>query len=178
MRASTCPAESTFQGLSPTVATSSSAEEDRPEKSGPSDGLGEDERKAPALDHSRLSRTSSQGELRWCDFVRVEQPRIRHIVGIGTLNPFHHQLPNRRQERSRWRGGRFASTSLRHRWSLEELTVARYADVNMDWDASSISMSINNRLLTQLLSMQQLPNQSRFKSHSTTRPPQTPAASF
>jgi hypothetical protein len=39
-------------------------------------------------------------------------------------------------------------------------------DVNMDSDVSSISMSINNGVLTQLLSIQQLPTQSRFKSHS------------
>jgi hypothetical protein len=83
-----------------------------------------------------------------------------------------------RLERSRWRGGRFACTSLIRRWSLEGLTVARYDDVNMDGDVSSISMSINNWLLTQLLSIQQLPTQSRFKSHSSPRPPQTPAASF
>jgi len=75
---------------------------------------------------------------------------------------------------SRWRGGRFAYTSLIRRWSLERLTVARYDDVNMDSDVSCISMSINNGLLTQLLSIQQLPTQSRFKSHSSTRPPQTP----
>src|SRR5271169_1787472 len=82
-----------------------------------------------------------------------------------------------RQGRSRWRGGRFACTSLIRRWSLERLTVARYDDVNMDSDFSIISMSINNGLLKQLLSIQQLPTQSRFKSHSSTRPPQTPAAS-
>src|ERR1700682_5005101 len=79
---------------------------------------------------------------------------------------------------SRWRGGRFACTSLIRRWSLEELTVARYDDVNMDSDVSGISMSINNGLLAQLLSIQQLPTQSRFKSHSSPRTPQTPAASF
>jgi hypothetical protein len=38
-------------------------------------------------------------------------------------------------------------------WS-EGLTVVRYDDVNMDRDVSSISMSINNGLLTQLLSIQ------------------------
>src|SRR5258708_26122857 len=63
------------------------------------------------------------------------------------------------------------------RWSLEGLTVERYDDVNMDGDFGSISMSINNRLLKQLLSIQQLPTQSRFKSHSSARPPQTPASS-
>jgi hypothetical protein len=67
---------------------------------------------------------------------------------------------------SRWRGGRFAYTSLIRRWSLEELTVVRYDDVNMDSDVSSISMSINNGLLAQLFSIQQLPTQGRFKSHS------------
>src|SRR6267143_6572049 len=87
-------------------------------------------------------------------------------------------LPNCLSERSRWRGGRFACTSLIRRRSLERLTVVRYDDVNMDSDDSSISMSINNGLLTQLLSIQQLPTQSRFKSHSSPRPPQTPAASF
>jgi hypothetical protein len=81
-------------------------------------------------------------------------------------------------QRSRWRGGRFACTSLIRQGSLEGLTVVRYDDVNMDSDDSSISMSINNGLLTQLLSIQQLPTQSRFKSHSSPRPPQTPAASF
>jgi hypothetical protein len=85
--------------------------------------------------------------------------------------------PGNWQGRSRWRGGRFACTSLIRRWSLEQLTVARYDDVNMDSDFSSISMSINNGLLKQLLSIQQLPTQSRFKSHSSARPPQTPAAS-
>jgi hypothetical protein len=35
----------------------------------------------------------------------------------------------------------------------------RYDDVNMDSDVSSISMSINNGVLTQLLSIQQLPTQ-------------------
>jgi hypothetical protein len=44
--------------------------------------------------------------------------------------------------------------------------VVRYDDVNMDSDVSSISMSINNDLLKQLFSIQQLPTQSRFKSHS------------
>jgi hypothetical protein len=56
--------------------------------------------------------------------------------------------------------------------------MVRYDDVNMDSDVSSISMSINNGILAQLLSMQQLATQSRFKSHSSPRPPQTPAASF
>ena len=86
-------------------------------------------------------------------------------------------LASDRQGLSRWRGGRFACTSLRRQWSLERLTVGNYDDVNMASDVSSISMSINNRLLVQLLSIQQLPTQSRFKSHSSTRPPQTPAAS-
>ena len=34
-------------------------------------------------------------------------------------------------------------------------------------------MSINNGLMTQLLSMQQLPTQRRFKSHGSPGPPQT-----
>src|SRR5438045_5015782 len=83
-------------------------------------------------------------------------------------------FPVCRPERSRWRGGRFACTSLIRRWSLEGLTVARYDDVNMDSDVSSISMSINKWRLTQLTSIQQLPTKSRFKSHSSPRPPQTP----
>jgi hypothetical protein len=57
-------------------------------------------------------------------------------------------------ERSRWRGGRFACTSLIRRWNLEGLAVARYDGVTMDSDVGSISMSINNGLLTQLLSIQ------------------------
>ena len=47
-------------------------------------------------------------------------------------------------------------TSLIRRWSLEGRTVARYDAVNMDRDVT-ISMSINNGLRAQLLSMQQLP---------------------
>src|SRR5580704_9762255 len=42
--------------------------------------------------------------------------------------------------------------SLIRRWTLERLTVARYDDVNMNSDVSSISMSINNGILAQLLS--------------------------
>ena len=83
----------------------------------------------------------------------------------------------RRLGLSRWRGGRFACTSPMRRWSLEQLTVPQYDDVNTDSDFGIISMSINNGILRQLLSIQQLPSQSRFKSHSSTRPPQTPAAS-
>jgi len=66
-----------------------------------------------------------------------------------------------RLERSRWRGRRFACISL-----IRRLTVVVYDDVNMDSDVSRISMSINNGVLTHLLSIQQLPTQSRFKSHS------------
>ena len=90
-------------------------------------------------------------------------------------SPFE-SIHTSRLERSRWRGGRFACISLIRRWSLEGLTVVRYDDVNMDSDVSNISMSINNGLLTQLPSIQELPTQSRFKSHSSPRPPQTPAA--
>jgi hypothetical protein len=99
-----------------------------------------------------------------------------HQVGQRTFTSKLLSMPS--TQRSRWRGGRFACTSLIRRWSLEGLAVARYDGVNMDSDVSSISMSINNGLLTQLLSIQQLPTQSRFKSHSSPRPPQTPAASF
>ena len=91
-----------------------------------------------------------------------------HQVGQRTFTSKLLSMPS--TQRSRWRGGRFACTSLIRRWrriqSLESRTVVRYDDVNMDSDVSTISMSINNRLVTQLLSIQQLPTQSRFKSHS------------
>ena len=49
--------------------------------------------------------------------------------------------------------------------------MARYDDVNMDSDVSGISMTINNGVFKQLLSIQQLPTQSRFNSHrSRVRP--------
>jgi hypothetical protein len=70
-----------------------------------------------------------------------------------------------------------ACVSLRWRWSLEGVTAPRYDDVAMIGDATNISMSINNGLLAQLPMLQRLPNQSRFKSHSAPRPPQTPAPS-
>src|ERR1700732_3619401 len=111
----------------------------------------------------------------------LEEARCRdctdsgQVVGKQELIRF---LPVCPSERSRWRGGRFACTSLIRQGSLEGLTVVRYDDVNMDSDDSSILMSINNGPLKQLLSIQQLPTQSRFKSHSSPRPPQTPAASF
>ncbi len=44
------------------------------------------------------------------------------------------QLLDGRLGLSRWRGGRFACTSLLRRWSLAGLTVARYDDVNMASD--------------------------------------------
>ena len=103
--------------------------------------------------------------------------RLRANRNLITYTAVCTQFPNRRPGLSRWRGGRFACTSLIRRWSLERLAVARYDDVHMDSDVSSISISINNEFLAQLLSIQQLPTQSRFKSHSSTRPPQTPAAS-
>jgi hypothetical protein len=56
--------------------------------------------------------------------------------------------------RSRWRGGRYRVYSLKRRWSLEELTVQRYDDIDMNGDASSISMNINNCLIAQLLFLQ------------------------
>jgi len=72
------------------------------------------------------------------------------------IKPSDLSVPDCRLGLSRWRGGRFACTSLIRRWSLERLTVARYDDVNMDSDVSTISMSINNGLLAQLLSIQHL----------------------
>src|SRR5216684_478229 len=110
--------------------------------------------------------------------MRVQSRFLNVIIGIGQKSQGVRggQCLYGRQGLSRWRGGRFACTSLIRRWSLERLPVARYDEVNMDSDVGSISMSINNRLLAQLLSLQQLPTQSRFKSHSSTRPPQTPAA--
>ena len=40
--------------------------------------------------------------------------------------------------------------SLKRRWSLEELTVQRYDDVDMNGDSSSTSMNINNCIIAQL----------------------------
>src|SRR6202521_1591658 len=101
------------------------------------------------------------GYVRW-DARSDRVPPLQTII----FSSFPGRTKGCRLERSRWRGGRFACTSPIRRWSLERLTVVRYDDVNMDSDVSSISMSINNGLLTQLLSIQQLPAQSRFKSHS------------
>jgi hypothetical protein len=56
-------------------------------------------------------------------------------------------------ELSRWRGGRYRVYSLKRRWSLEELTVQRYDDVDMSGDTST-SMNINNYLIAQLLFLQ------------------------
>src|SRR5207245_3873627 len=67
--------------------------------------------------------------------------------------------------------------SLKRRWSLEEQTVQRYDDVDISCDTSDTSMNINNSLIPQLLLLQRLANQSRCNSHSSPRPPQTPAAS-
>jgi hypothetical protein len=55
---------------------------------------------------------------------------------------------------SRWRGGRYRVYSLKRRWSLEEVTVQRYDDVDMSGDTSSTSMNINNCLIAQLLFLQ------------------------
>jgi hypothetical protein len=44
--------------------------------------------------------------------------------------------------------------SLKRRWSLEELTVERYDDVDMSGDTSSTPMNINNYLIAQLLFLQ------------------------
>ena len=57
-------------------------------------------------------------------------------------------------ELSRWRGGRYRVYSLKRRWSLEELTVERYDDVDMSGDTSSTPMNINNYLIAQLLFLQ------------------------
>jgi hypothetical protein len=57
-------------------------------------------------------------------------------------------------ELSRWRGGRYRVYSLKRRWSLEELTVQRYDDVDMSGDTRSTSMNINNYLIAQLLFLQ------------------------
>jgi hypothetical protein len=57
-------------------------------------------------------------------------------------------------ELSRWRGGRYRVYSLKRRWSLEELTVQRYDDVDISGDTSSTSMNINNYLIAQLLFLQ------------------------
>ena len=63
-------------------------------------------------------------------------------------------LPTRAFELSRWRGGRYRVYSLKRRWSLEELTVQRYDDVDMSGDTSSTPMNINNYLIAQLLFLQ------------------------
>ena len=55
---------------------------------------------------------------------------------------------------SRWRGGRYRVYSVKRRWSLEELTVQRYDDVDMSGETSSTSMNINNCLIAQLLFLQ------------------------
>src|SRR5271167_1823659 len=69
-----------------------------------------------------------------------------------------------RQGLSRWRGGRFACTSLIRRWSLARLTVARYDDVNMDSDVSSISnQSKFDALLAKLLHAKPLPYKELLK---------------
>jgi hypothetical protein len=44
--------------------------------------------------------------------------------------------------------------SLKRRWSLEELTVQRYDDIDMNGDTSSTSLNINNCLIAQLLFLQ------------------------
>ena len=67
------------------------------------------------------------------------------LIGSRKVCPF---------ELSRWRGGRYRVYSLKRRWSLEELTVQRYDDVDMSGDTSSTSMNINNYLIAQLLVLQ------------------------
>jgi hypothetical protein len=50
--------------------------------------------------------------------------------------------------------GRYRVYSLKRRWSLEELAVQRYDDVDMNSDTSSTSMNINNCFIAQLLFLQ------------------------
>jgi len=88
------------------------------------------------------------------------------------------QSPDSRRGLSRWRGERFACTSLVRRWCLERLTVARHDDLNMESDVSSISMSINNGILAQLLSIQQPQTKVDSNPIASRVRQQAPAASF
>jgi hypothetical protein len=74
--------------------------------------------------------------------------------GYLTWQGIRSMLPTSPFELSRWRGGRYRVYSLKRRWSLEELTVQRYDDVDMSGDTSSTSMNINNYLIAQLLFLQ------------------------
>jgi hypothetical protein len=69
-------------------------------------------------------------------------------------DPVPDLVTSRAFELSRWRGGRYRVYSLKRRWSLEELTVQRYDDVDMNGDTRSTSMNINNCLIAQLLFLQ------------------------
>jgi hypothetical protein len=76
------------------AAINSSAEEDRAGKSGRFGDLGEQERKAPALDHGRRPREGVTGELRLQrDFVGVEQPTMNYIVWIFIETPVSPSIP-------------------------------------------------------------------------------------
>lgn len=44
--------------------------------------------------------------------------------------------------------------SLKRRWSLEELTVLRYDELDVIGDTRSTSMNINNCIIAQLLFLQ------------------------
>jgi hypothetical protein len=77
MRGSTCRLACTFQGSSPMAAISSSAEEDRAEKSGRSGGLGGQEAKgsgsrAQSTLKNKLSRKNSASSFDWSGRRRVE----------------------------------------------------------------------------------------------------------
>ena len=165
-------------------------------ETGPSNNAHDSEVRSRSWTHFRVDRRSP----RYCP-VTFDHPPINTITALLVIDPYNEFIsagppsidnhrPDQDRERplssltpeSSARTKPLAQRTLRvyksqRRWSLERVTVARYDDVNMDSDVRSISMSINNGLLAQLLSIQQLPTQSRFKSHSFTRPPQTPAAS-
>ena len=64
MRGSTCRLACTFQGSSPMAAISSSAEEDRAEKSGRSGGLGGQDAKGSSSRAQSTLQTSCQGRTR------------------------------------------------------------------------------------------------------------------
>ena len=67
---------------------------------------------------------------------RFELPR-EIAPGLSANRKGEQLLPDRPFELSRWRGGRYRVYSLKRRWSLEELTVQRYDDVDMNGDTSS-----------------------------------------
>ena len=97
-------------------------------------------------------------------FVRFAQPTRRRELTVVTAEVDRFRLGDQSGttpfvntsafELSRWRGGRYRVYTLKRRWSLEELTVQRYDDVDMNGDTSSTSMNINNCLIAQLLFLQ------------------------